>query len=57
MLDSLEAVRPVDLAEIRAARERIAGTIVRTPLIRMELGPDYPRHPPQAGEPAADQRL
>ena len=42
MPDALEAVRPVDLAEIRAARERIAGTIVRTPLIRMELGPDYP---------------
>ena len=30
------------LAEIRAARERIAGTIVRTPLVRLELGPGYP---------------
>src|SRR5687768_17649198 len=38
----LEPVRPVDLAEIQAARERIAETIVRTPLIRLELGPDYP---------------
>jgi len=38
----LEAVRPIDLAEIRDARERIAGTIVRTPLVRLELGPDYP---------------
>lgn len=28
-------VRPVTLEEIRAARERIAGTIVRTPLIRL----------------------
>jgi threonine dehydratase len=39
---ALEAVRPVTLAEIRAARERIAGTAVRTPLVRLELGPDYP---------------
>jgi len=38
----LEPVRPVDLADIQAARERIAETIVRTPLIRLELGPDYP---------------
>jgi len=37
-----EAVRPIGLAEIRAARERIAGTIVRTPLVRLELGPDHP---------------
>jgi threonine dehydratase len=38
----LETVRPIELAEIREARERIAGTIVRTPLVRLELGPDYP---------------
>jgi threonine dehydratase len=38
----LEAVRPIKLAEIREARERIAQTIVRTPLIRLELGPGYP---------------
>jgi threonine dehydratase len=37
-----EAVRPIDLAEIREARARIAGTVVRTPLVRLELGPDYP---------------
>jgi threonine dehydratase len=37
-----EPIRPIELAEIRAARERIAGTIVRTPLLRLELGPDYP---------------
>jgi threonine dehydratase len=30
------------LAEIRAARDRIAATIVRTPLVRLELGPGYP---------------
>ena len=35
-------VRPVGLAEIQEARQRIAGTIVRTPLIRLELGPNYP---------------
>lgn len=39
---SLEAVRPIELAEIRAARERIAGTILRTPLVRLELGAGYP---------------
>src|SRR6266404_632022 len=38
----LEAVRPIELADVRAARERIAGTIMRTPLIRLELGPDFP---------------
>jgi threonine dehydratase len=38
----LEAVRPIDLADVRAARDRIAGTIVRTPLLRLELGPDFP---------------
>ena len=35
-------VRPIELSEIRAARERIASTIVRTPLVRLELGPDDP---------------
>ena len=39
---TLEAVRPVELAEIQQARERIAKTIVRTPLIRLELGPAFP---------------
>ena len=42
MPTTLEAVRPIELAEIRQARERIAQTIVRTPLVRLELGPDYP---------------
>src|SRR6202165_4053927 len=39
---TLEAVRPIELSEIREARKRIAGTIVRTPLIRLELGPGFP---------------
>jgi len=38
----VEAVRPIELGEIRAARERIKDTIVRTPLVRLELGPGYP---------------
>jgi len=42
MADYLEAVRAIDLADIRAARERIAGTAVRTPLVRLELGDGFP---------------
>src|SRR5262247_859582 len=38
----LEAVRPIALKEIREAQKRIAGTIVRTPLIRLDLGPGFP---------------
>jgi threonine dehydratase len=38
----LEPLRPIELAEIRAARDRIAGTILRTPLVRLELGQGYP---------------
>ena len=37
-----EPVRPIALAEIREARARIADVVVRTPLVRLELGPDYP---------------
>jgi threonine dehydratase len=39
---SLEPVRPIALSEIREARARIAATIVRTPLVRLELGPKFP---------------
>ena len=35
-------VRPIALAEVRAARARIAGTCVRTPLVKLELGPGAP---------------
>jgi len=42
MFTSLEAVRPIELSEIREARRRIAQTIIRTPLVRLELGPGYP---------------
>jgi len=39
---TLAEVRPVTLAEIRDARERIKDTIIRTPLIRLELGAGAP---------------
>src|SRR5437588_2017699 len=42
MRTTLEAVQPIELAEIREARTRIANTIVRTPLVRLEMGPDFP---------------
>src|SRR5213594_4000275 len=42
MFMTLEPVRPIQLPEIRQARERIANTIVRTPLIRLELGSEFP---------------
>ena len=42
MASPLEPIRPIELAEIRAARKRIANTIVRTPLIRLEVGSEFP---------------
>jgi len=42
MTTPLDPVHPIALSEIRDARKRIAGTIVRTPLIRLELGPGFP---------------
>ena len=38
----LEAVRPIKLSEIQEAHERIGQTIARTPLVRLELGPEFP---------------
>src|SRR2546423_13225018 len=38
----MAAVRRIELSEIQDARKRVAGTIVRTPLLRLELGPDFP---------------
>jgi threonine dehydratase len=38
----VEPVRPISLNEVREARARIAGTIVRTPLIRLDAGPGAP---------------
>jgi len=42
MPNILTPVRAITLDDIRAATQRIAGTILRTPLIRLELGADYP---------------
>ncbi|WP_395646558.1 threonine/serine dehydratase [Terricaulis sp.] len=39
---SLPPIRPVTLAEIEAARERIAGVVLRTPLVKLDLGPGAP---------------
>ena len=38
----VESVRPIALSEVQDAQRRIAGTIVRTPLIRLDLGPGQP---------------
>lgn len=38
----LQPVRAIPLAEIEAARRRIAGTILRTPLVKLDLGPGRP---------------
>src|SRR6266513_6493928 len=42
MSTTLQPVRPIDLADIESARTRIAKTILRTPLIRLELGAGLP---------------
>ena len=39
---ALDPVRPIKIDEIREARKRIAGSIVRTPLVRLDLGPKFP---------------
>jgi len=38
----IDPVRPIAIEDIEGARERIAGTVLRTPLVRLELGPDKP---------------
>src|SRR4249919_2959030 len=42
MSKTTDPVRQLQLAEILEARERIKDTIVRTPLVRLELGPGHP---------------
>src|SRR3954465_8067060 len=39
---TLDPIRAIELGEIREARKRIAGTAIRTPLVRLELGPAFP---------------
>ena len=38
----IEPVRPINIEDVRAARERIGGTVLRTPLVRLDLGPGGP---------------
>jgi threonine dehydratase len=42
VLKTLESVRPLMLAEMQEARRRIAKSVVRTPLVRLDLGPGFP---------------
>ena len=42
MTTVLEPIRPIELDDIKAARKRIAGTVLRTPLVRLELGAEFP---------------
>src|SRR3954465_15391679 len=42
MAAHLPPIRPISLPGIEQARQRIAGTIVRTPLVRLELGSNFP---------------
>jgi len=42
MPTALEAVRPIEIDDVREARKRISRVIVRTPLVRLELGREYP---------------
>ncbi len=39
---TLPPVRPISLADVEAARARIAGTIVRTPLVKLDLCSNHP---------------
>lgn len=38
----IDPVRPILLSDIEAARESVADTVLRTPLVRLELGGDAP---------------
>ncbi|HEY4661408.1 MAG TPA: pyridoxal-phosphate dependent enzyme [Terriglobales bacterium] len=42
MTVAADQIRPIQLDDITAARKRIGGTIIRTPLIRLELGSELP---------------
>ena len=38
----IDPVRPIELRDIEGARGRIAGTVLRTPLVKLDLGKDGP---------------
>src|SRR5262245_46173483 len=41
-MSALAPIRPITLAEIKEAQKRIAGTALRTPLVKLDLGPEFP---------------
>src|SRR6478672_11581634 len=38
----IPSVRPISIEDIEQARERIKGTVLRTPLVKLDLGPGAP---------------
>ena len=38
----MKPLAPVSIAQIRRARENLVGSVLRTPLVRLELGPGFP---------------
>ena len=38
----IDPVRPIELSDVEAARKRISGTVLRTPLVKLDLGRDGP---------------
>ena len=38
----LQPIKSIQLSDVEAARERIAGTVLRTPLVKLDLGPGGP---------------
>ena len=38
----IETVRPIAIADVKAARGRIERTVLRTPLVKLDLGPEGP---------------
>lgn len=38
----IDPVRPITIGDIEAAKGNVAGTVLRTPLVRIDLGPDTP---------------
>ena len=38
----IDPIRPIELVDVEAARERIADTVLRTPLVRLDLGTSAP---------------
>ena len=39
----IDPVRPITIGDVEQARERIAGTVLRTPLVKLDLGSGAPQ--------------